>query len=62
MRLAPFNTMFAAKDGLLYATKAEAMAANARYVATFDQPVWLEPCHANGTATVQASLIDRTGI
>jgi len=54
--------MFAAKDGLLYATKAEAMAANARYVATFDQPVWLEPCHANGTATVQASLIDRTGI
>ena len=54
--------MFAAKDGLLYATKAEAMTASALYVATFDQPVWLEPCHANGTAMVQASLIDRTGI
>ena len=42
--------------------RAEALAANVRYVAKFDQPVWLEPCHANGTATVQASLIDRTGI
>jgi len=54
--------MYAAKDGLLYPTKDEAMAASARYAAKFDQPDWLEPCHANGTAMVQASLIDRTGI
>ena len=54
--------MFASNDGHLYSTKEEKLAADARYAATFTQVIWLEPCRANGTAAVQASLIDRTGI
>jgi len=54
--------MFASKDGCFYPTKDAKLAADARYEATFTQTIWMEPVHANGTAAVQASLIDRTGI
>ena len=54
--------MFASIDGRFYPTKELKLEADSRYRASFERTVWLEPCHANGTATIQASLIDRTGI
>jgi hypothetical protein len=58
----PHRNMYASKDGHLYATKDAKDAADARYLASFSDYITLEPCHANGTAAVQASLIDRSGI
>ena len=54
--------MFASIDGRFYPTKDQKLAADSTYRASFERTVWLEPIKANGTATVQASLIDRTGI